>query len=453
MLHGAYDGAHPLLGPVPARGFSKDHRPDLKQLVFGLSLHGAAGIPLTCATFAGNTSDHVANRIHLDQLADLLPEEDEITIVADCKLVDPQTLWQLLRHKFHFVSLLPDSYSLRYELVEKFREKGEVLPELERRPGRTKSEAPRVWRGSSVDELFSVGLDQNGTRREQMMRFLVVESTMLDEAEGPGLERKVDHERAALEKAFRKAAKTKFACRPDAEVAMAELSKKARFVTVEASVVSEMVPIKRPKAGRPRKEEVAPQVEVFRIVLDRLVPNEEVHDAERFHGRHFVLVTSHMDRETWPDARVLAEYRHQQMVEGHTGFRWLKGMAEVAPVFLHTPSRIAALGLVFVLALMVRNYLQFTLRRRLVEEKQTVPDRLGKPTQSPTTETAMIPFEAAQSVRIVAEGRPAVRIVIGLTPAARTVLQVLGVDETLFTKPRVRSPRKSEVAVPGVSGM
>jgi transposase len=62
------------------------------------------------------------------------------------------------------------------------------------------------------------------------------------------------------------------------------------------------------------------------------------------------------DADEW-SARVLDEYRHQSMVEGHTGFRWLKRPAAVAPVFLETPTRIRALGFVFMIALMVRAHL------------------------------------------------------------------------------------------------
>jgi hypothetical protein len=36
-------------------------------------------------------------------------------------------------------------------------------------------------------------------------------------------------------------------------------------------------------------------------------------------------------------------------------------------VFLETPTRIRALGCVFMIALMVRNYIQFTLRRQMKE--------------------------------------------------------------------------------------
>ena len=47
-LHGAYDDDNAV--PKPAHGFSKDHRPDLPQLVYGLTLHGAASMPLLMST-------------------------------------------------------------------------------------------------------------------------------------------------------------------------------------------------------------------------------------------------------------------------------------------------------------------------------------------------------------------------------------------------------------------
>ena len=87
-VHGAY---HVDVSPIPTFGTSKDRRPDLKQLIFGLSVHGAVGIPLTMSVTAGNTSEQASNRDHLARLATLLPQRDQITIVADSKLVDAET--------------------------------------------------------------------------------------------------------------------------------------------------------------------------------------------------------------------------------------------------------------------------------------------------------------------------------------------------------------------------
>ena len=145
-LYGAYpDGGDPL----PTYGFSKDHRPDLKQLVFGLSLHGSVGIPLVHSVVSGNTSDQAANRDHLAQLSKMLPDEDEVTVVADCKLVDADTVGRVLGAGFHLVSLVPQTFSLRGHLIA---EAGADLPdpaswpELARKPGRTKSDPTKVYR-------------------------------------------------------------------------------------------------------------------------------------------------------------------------------------------------------------------------------------------------------------------------------------------------------------------
>ena len=185
-LLGAHDD--PNAQPQPARGHSKDRRPDLKQLIFGLALDGAVGVPLTCSMLAGNTSDHTANRLHLDKLARVLPADDEATIVADCKLVDPVTLGKLLIEGFHFVSLLPATYKLRHDLIEQVRVEQTELPELHRSAGRTKASPPRVYRGRSVVRDFKVTWPQTSDDKPAdhelvPLRFLVVESSQRAEPE------------------------------------------------------------------------------------------------------------------------------------------------------------------------------------------------------------------------------------------------------------------------------
>ena len=448
-VYGAFVGATEDGGPTPKYGFSKDHRPDLKQLVFGLALHGSVGIPLMSAMHDGNTSDSHANRVNLDQLADLLPEQDEVTIVGDSKLVDARTVGQILDHHFHFVSLVPHTFRARDELVEEARGSGEPMAELARQPGRTKKDPPKVYRGRSVERPFTVGLESSGTLREVPLRFLVVESSQLDDEDSATLEHRISKEREQFEAAFRKVAKVSYACVDDAEAAVARLTRGLAYHRATTEVATHAVVEKR-RPGRPRSDEPAPTHDTYRPVLRALDEDADAVARERFHGRHFVLLTDHMDRVAWPDERILAEYRHQHLIEGQTGFRWLKNMATVAPVLLHTPARIAALGVVLVLALMVRNYLQFTLRRRLTETGATVPDRLKKPTRTPTTETAMIAFHRVASVCLYANGRLARRTVTSLSPAARTILRVLGIAESIFTSPHPRKPRPSFAEIPGM---
>jgi transposase len=443
-VYGAMNHQHTGRQPLPAYGYSKDHRPDLKQLIFGLSLHGAVGVPLTCNLLDGNTSDHFANRLQIDQLADLLPEEDDVTLVADCKLYDPHTLGQVLLQDFHFVTLVPGNYGLRGELIEEVRTGGVTLAELSRQPGATKADPDRVYSGTSFERRMKVGLPHDtgsNARREVPLRYLVVQSSQL----GAKYEAGLDGRLAAAESRFRRRhkqlTKNPFRCREDAEAALKKLSQDNNLALLDASmeVVPEVVTLSRPRRGRPRKGEEAPTKEVFRLVIHSVTRDEQAIEKARFHARHFVLATDHTDPETWPDGRILEEYRHQHMIEGHTGFRWIKGIAEVAPIFLETPRRIAALSLVFVLALMVRNYIQFTLRQRLADAERTVLDRKRRPTQSPTTETALLRFAGVMGLRIEVDGQVA-RQVHGLTSHCLTVLQMLDVPVDVFTTVRQKIP-------------
>ena len=45
------------------RGHNKDHRPDLKQLIFNLTISMDGGVPIHCKTYSGNRTD---DTIHIE---------------------------------------------------------------------------------------------------------------------------------------------------------------------------------------------------------------------------------------------------------------------------------------------------------------------------------------------------------------------------------------------------
>ena len=209
-------------GPEVTHGFSKDKRPDLKQLVFGLVLHGSAGIPLVSDVAAGNTADPVANRDLLARLGPLLPPEDDVTVVADCKAVDAVTIGRVIDQGLHIVSLVPDTFKMRGTLIEAAWQACPDLdewPELARSPGRRKADPDKVYRGWSTVEPFAIErqvVSPDGTpqpmRVDQDMRYFVVFSSRLAKRFDGTLETKLAREQAKLD-TFSKAANRKgFAC-------------------------------------------------------------------------------------------------------------------------------------------------------------------------------------------------------------------------------------------------
>jgi len=438
-LVGAYERSLEQDEPKPTWGHSKDHRPDLKQLVYGLSLHGAVGIPLCVSMLDGNASDQTANRWHIDQLAGLLPPQDQVTLVADCKLFDPLTVGTILDAAFHFVTLVPRSYKLREKLVDHVMAEGLELPELARATGRTKKDPDRVYRGVSFIRPFTIHDPEAGLPKEIDLRLIVVESSALAAKFEAALDGRLERDRKKCERAMKKLGKREFECEHDAAAAFNSTIKKPRLHRLTHQIVSEVKTLPRKRRGRPRKGEEAPTCTVYRVVLGSMEVDQKAVQYARRHARFFVLASDHLDGEQWPDTRILSEYRHQKIIEGHSGFRWLKGPAAVAPMFLKTPRRIAALGLVFVLALMVRNYIQWTLRSRLAEEDETLPNMNKQPTQTPTTESAFWLFAHVAVVLVIDSGIVVRRMLNGLTDHGRKVLRLLDIPEAVFTTPR-RNP-------------
>lgn len=441
-LYGVYETDQE---PTPAHGFSKDHRPDLKQLVFGMSLHGAVGIPLTMGLHSGNTSDHVANRDHLSRLAGLLPDPDEVTVVADCKLVDGETLGRLAGAGFHFVSLVPKTFGMRQELIDQAWEaNAEVTdwPILASKPGAKKADPSLHYRGRSFTGRFTLQLEnadeETPVAAREALRCLVVHSDALAARFDKALDGKLDREVQALDKTHRRALAKEFACAADAEAAMAPLLGRLKWHTGDVHVEERQLVEKRKRRGRPPKDAPPPPSRTVFVPSVTLKRDEQAIAAARRRASCFVLVTD-WDTDEWSDERVLAEYRHQSIVEGHTGFRWLKGPAAAAPVFLETPTRIRALGFVFMIALMVRNFIQFTLRRKMKQRGRGVrhPFR-KKPDDNLTTEMALVWFDGVMTTSLRLPGTDWTRRPTRLSEHALDVLQLLGIDEEVFRRPPPR---------------
>ncbi len=160
----------------------------------------------------------------------------------------------------------------------------------------------------------------------------------------------------------------------------------------------------------------------------------------------FVLVTNvaagkvriEADRET------LQAYDEQDTVE--RAFRWTKRPLQFAPVFLEREDRIAALGLVYVIALMVYALIQRDARQRLQQASTTMPGN-KRWTDMPTTEVVFRLFENLNTVSLEDEDAPI--YVTGLNTEQVRVLDLLGVD--LRAHPwvefgQVRKPRPGERA-------
>ena len=92
-----------------ARGHSKDHRPDLKQIVFSLSLSADGAVPVHFKTYSGNRTDDTTHIETWKQIRAVAGRSDFL-YVADCKVCTDKQLAFITGQAGRVVTLLPETW-------------------------------------------------------------------------------------------------------------------------------------------------------------------------------------------------------------------------------------------------------------------------------------------------------------------------------------------------------
>jgi transposase len=92
------------------RGHNKDHRPDLKQLLYNRTLTADGAVPIHCKIHDGNTSDNKVHKETWRELCELVGGPDFL-YVADTKLCDRRVLRYIARRHGRFLTMMPRTRS------------------------------------------------------------------------------------------------------------------------------------------------------------------------------------------------------------------------------------------------------------------------------------------------------------------------------------------------------
>lgn len=247
-------------------GHSKDRRPDLKQLLFGVGL-GGDGLLLLGEVSSGNRSDMTFNGhwIHhiREQLA-LTPEEF-LLYVADSAVVTTENLGLLREYHMDILSRLPERFGLAETLMAQPQgappETWETVGVIREGQGK-RAASYRVWQTEA--ELAG-----------GVYRFLVVASSSLDKRHLKALERAQGREVSQFQKLARALEARSFTNQADAEAELASALHQwlGVYHRLTGWVESCQCQLPRPRRGRPKAGEKAPVVTRYRMQL-ALQPDE-----------------------------------------------------------------------------------------------------------------------------------------------------------------------------------
>ncbi len=424
---GAYEGAEKegtqrgRATPAITWGHSKDHRPDLKQLLYILTISEDGGVPVYFTTASGNQTD---DRTHIEtwDLLHQLVGRPEFLYVADCKLASSENLAHIATRGGRFVTVMPRTH----KEDELFRARLRQSP------------AGVVWQ-PLYDVLDNDGqlLDRFSACEEQTSsdgyRLLWYHSTRKAQLDTLARNRRL--QRAWSELADLQARltgpRTRFRQRVKVEQAVARILEDTGVATWLRVTIEEQGQdtYRQARPGRPTKDTPYRKETRAAYSLAWELDQPRLTEAEREDGV-FPLLSN--DR-TFDAEQVLRAYKRQPLIEKR--FSQFKTDFAVAPVYLKNVARIQGLLAVYFLVLLVQTLLERELRRAMARDNlpslPLYPE--GRACTRPTTQRIIELFEPIQRHAVLRatdsggeDDQEPLILITTLTSVQRKIVQLLG---------------------------
>ena len=415
-VFGEYDGPAPNDGVNVTYGHSKDHRPELKQIMFSV-LGNGEGFPLWGGVHAGNSSDKKLNNETIDQIREAFSTEELRTLihVADSAFVTGPNLAAAAKVGLRFISRLPENYSVA-AAVKALAWQGDWI-----------DVGPVAVRRQATSYHASEQQAEIGGRP---YRLVVFRSSQLEKRKAATFDKELDTQRAELDDSARALGRQAFACQADAETAAGAWLLQAGYHLLDAQVVEEAQPLRRHQRGRPRKDEPTPTRRIYRVVGTVRGRDTTMVETEKQRRSTFVMITTVPLQEL--DARdLLQEYKGQGALERR--FAFLKDPEIVDSFFVKKPERVLALGYVFLLVCLVFSVLE----RRVRQTGEPLPTLARGSVKNPTG--LEILRNTFATVTLMDDGSRILYVPDELRRTFDAILSGARVDVSVYTNPPLRA--------------
>jgi transposase len=405
------------LEPVPiniTHGYSRDHRPDLKQYTLSLLTTETEGIPLFMQVGSGNESDQKAFVKMIKEFKIQWTGTAPSVYVMDAAFYTESNLSEF-QYSIKWISRVPFTIKTAKDLAQT------LLPEQ-----LSKSQVYKGYQFCSVCHEYA-GIKQ---------LWVVVESDERKSADLKSLSKRISQSLAANLSSLNRLSNHEFACESDALIAAADFAK-----TLTYHLLNRVNIIAKPHYQGKGKPRAGAEVSHYTYqIQSTLIENEIVVANHRNQAGRFILATNLLPDERsligtatiallpekWNNDLILKEYKAQQTTE--RGFRFIKDpLFFVSRVFLKSAKRIMALAMIMTLALMVYSLGQRQLRRALEINQSTLPNQKGLPTARPTLRWILQCFQSVHLIFV-----DGIKSRIQLTSRQTLILQFLGVSSRQY---------------------
>jgi transposase len=377
-----FEGAY-VESRLAAYGYSRDQRPDTKQINLEVAVTHEGAVPLLYQVLTGNTADISRSLPHVTALRSFLarPELAERhlrpLLISDCKLITPESVWAC--HEAHLYYLAPLADNTASEAALRSVTAAELAAQpLAYRPQRAR---PADWIPcQGVWRPFTFATSHGPITDRVLVVWSAGKERLDIQKRKAGLKRWLNH------------------------LAHIQRHLNTRRYKQRAYVEQRLA---SGRTGNPyhRLVDVALTGEDGALTLTFAINRSQLAAAQQLDGRYgLVTNAAHLDAD-----QALTLYKGQDRVEKR--FRTIKGPLLVHPLFVHRDERIEGLVWVSLLALLVRALLERQAQQHgLAATADRLCDRLA------TVQAVDITWADGQVERRLAE----------LTPDQAALLRTLG---------------------------
>jgi len=396
-------------------GFNKDHRPDCKQIVFGLNITADGNVPLSFELFDGNRTDDTTHIPNWNALREFLKKDDFIYI-ADCKLCSQKNLDHIHEHGGIFITIVPKN---RYEVKQfyKFLKTNPIEWQYAYETPNSRKKSETV-----IYKTYEGEPSKNG------YRIIWVHSSAKEQHDKSSRENriaKVDRQLAELSPRLNQ---YKLKTKEQIEEAIKKATKGASALFQIQLIEDKQIVQRQIGPGKPGPNTQYKEKENISYRLEWELDHKAIEDLTTRDGIFPLITNAHIEA-----AEVLKAYKNQPYLEKR--MYAIKSILNIAPVFLKKPERIEAMTFLYFIALMIVSLMERNIRKNMAEEKveklPILPN--GMNTKTPTWNNLTYFFENVHLSLVERKGRTIQTILKGVTKLHETVLRLLGVSTSAYT--------------------
>jgi Domain of unknown function (DUF4277)/Transposase DDE domain len=418
-LYGAWQARGGDAGPAPRPGFghSKDHRPDLKQLVWILTASADGAVPVTARMADGNTADDTTH-IATWTACLAITGDPGFLYVADCKLATGTNMKYIDGRGGRFVTVLPRSRSEDRAGRDAIAAGRMDFTLALSRPGGRKDDPPLTWETAAAPERSAEGWPLTWIRSSaKAARDARARDGRITRAV-TGLRQlaaRLDAPRCRLR------TPAAIAAAADAVITAVTAGRWVSYTLASRDTVTR----KQAGPGRPgpgtRYRDIITTTWTLTPVTDTaLAARDAASDG------CFPLITND-PALTGP--QVLAAYKHQPRIERR--FHTAKSVLHATPVRLHTPERIDALAFCLYTALLIHALAERQLRAAAAGLAPLPLYHENRPAPAPSGARILRALEPLATTTITHHGTTT-RIPPQLTTLQQQIITLLGIPPASY---------------------